>query len=405
MEFRKFMLIGVVGKPSVGKSTFFKSATLADAEIANYPFTTIKPNHGVGFVHIDCVDKEFNKQCNPRTGYCLHHKRFIPVDMIDVAGLVPGAHEGKGKGNEFLDDLRQADVLIHVIDISGSTNEKGEAVEVGSYNPAEDIKFLELELDMWYLGILKKGWEKFSRTVVQEKAEISIALAKQLSGLGVNNILVEDAMKELSLDKEKPNSWDEQELEKLANLLRQKTKPMILAANKIDVPGASENLKRIQNEFPKYIIIGCSAESELALREACKAKMVDYVPGENSFIIENDEKLNEKQIKALNFIQENILNKFGSTGVQEVLDKAVFDLLGYLAIYPGGANKLEDKDGNVLPDCFLLPPNSTALNFAYKLHTDFGKNFIRAIDVKTKRTVGKEHPLKNADVFEIVCGK
>ena len=179
------MLIGVVGKPNVGKSTFFKAATLAEAEIANYPFATIKPNEGIGFVKIDCVDVEFNKQCNPRTGQCVHHKRFIPVQMIDVAGLVPGAHEGKGMGNQFLDDLRQADVLVHVVDISGSTNEKGETVEVGSHNPEDDVRFLEVELDMWYLTILKKGWEKFSRTVVQEKQEIHIALGKQLSGLHV----------------------------------------------------------------------------------------------------------------------------------------------------------------------------------------------------------------------------
>src|SRR3989338_7459591 len=109
------MLVGVVGKANVGKSTFFKAATLADVEIANYPFATIKPNHGVGFVKIDCIDKEFNIQCNPREGYCVSGYRFVPVNMIDVAGLVPGAHEGKGMGNQFLDDLNQADVLIHVV--------------------------------------------------------------------------------------------------------------------------------------------------------------------------------------------------------------------------------------------------------------------------------------------------
>ena len=92
------MLIGVVGKANIGKSTFFKAATLMDIEIANYPFATIKPNHGVGFIRVPCVDKDFNTQCNPRTGYCKNHERFITVDMIDVAGLVPGAHEGKGMG-------------------------------------------------------------------------------------------------------------------------------------------------------------------------------------------------------------------------------------------------------------------------------------------------------------------
>jgi|APSaa5957512622_1039677.scaffolds.fasta_scaffold44326_2 ribosome-binding ATPase len=405
MEFELFMLIGIVGKPSVGKSTFFRAATLAEAEIANYPFTTIKPNNGVAYVKIDCVDKEFSKQCNPRVGYCLKGSRFVPVEMIDVAGLVPGAHEGKGRGNQFLDDLRQADVLIHVIDISGSTNEKGEVVDSGSYDPAEDVKFLEVELDMWYLGILKKGWDKFARTIIQEKQEIHLALGKQLSGLGVTEEMVETAINNLNLDKEKPISWTDEELRKLATVLRKHTKPMIIAGNKIDVPGGAENLERLKKMFPEYIFIGCSAESELALKEASKAGMIEYVPGSDSLEILKEDVLNDNQKKALKFIEDNILKKFGTTGVQIVLDKAIFELLGYLAIFPGGASKLEDKDGNTLPDCFLLPAMSTALGFAYKLHTDLGKNFIRAIDVKTKRTVGKEHPLQHRDVIEIIAGR
>src|SRR3970040_2190760 len=118
------MLIGLVGKPSSGKSTFFKAATLAEVDIAPYPFTTIKPNHGVGYVKVDCIDKEMGVQCQPAHGFCLKGQRFVPVELMDVAGLVPGASEGKGLGNQFLDDLNQADVLIHIIDIAGSTNEK-----------------------------------------------------------------------------------------------------------------------------------------------------------------------------------------------------------------------------------------------------------------------------------------
>ena len=399
------MQVGIVGKANVGKSTFFKASTLADILIANYPFATINPNEGIGFVKINCVDKEFGRQCNPRMGYCIKGKRFIPVQMIDVAGLVPGAHEGKGMGNQFLDDLRQADVLVHVIDAAGTTNERGEPITPGSYDPANDVKFLEVELDMWYLGIIKKGWEKFARTVVQEKKEIQIALGKQLSGLKVTEDMIETAIEELKLDKEKPHQWSEEQLKELAVYLRKKTKPMIIACNKMDLSVAKSNIERLKKEFPDRKFVPCSAESELALKEASKAGLIQYVPGENNFTIVDESKLNEKQKKALEFIQKNILDTFGSTGVQQVLDAAVFDLLGYIAIFPGGINKLEDKDGNVLPDCFLMPPQSTALDFAYKLHTDFGKNFICAKDVKTKRTVGKEHPLKQGDVIEIVAGK
>ena len=194
------MKIGLVGKPSSGKSTFFKASTLAEVDIAPYPFTTIARNEGIGFVKVECADKFFKVQCNPRFGFCINHIRFVPVDMLDVAGLVPGAHEGKGMGNQFLDDLRQADVLIHVIDISGSTNEKGEPVAPGSYDPENDIKFLEEELDYWYAGILKKGWDKFAREVQQTHKEVHKALGNQLTGLGVNENMVEDIIKKNGLD-------------------------------------------------------------------------------------------------------------------------------------------------------------------------------------------------------------
>ncbi len=401
------MLIGVVGKPNCGKSTFFKAATLAEVEIANYPFATIKPNEGIAYVKVKDPAKEFGKISNPRNGFVLNEYRFVPVQLIDVAGLVPGAHEGKGMGNQFLDDLRQADVLIHVIDVSGSTNEKGEVVNTGSYNPAEDIKFLETELDMWYLGILKKGWEKFARTVVQEKQEVHVALGKQLSGLKITEEMIEDAIKKLKLTKEKPNLWNEEELKKLSTELRKITKPMIIACNKIDIENSIENFNKLKKEFPDHMLTACSSESELALREAAKADLIKYLPGDNKFeITERGEKeLTEKQKNALTFVKENILEKIKDTGIQKVLDNSVFELLKYISIFPGGVSKLEDSEGRVLPDCFLMPPKTTALDFAYRLHTDFGKKFIRAIDVKTKRTVGKEHLLKNGDIIEIVAGK
>ncbi|MBD3249910.1 redox-regulated ATPase YchF [Candidatus Woesearchaeota archaeon] len=399
------MLVGIVGKPSCGKSTFFKAATLAEADIANYPFTTIKPNHGIGYVRVECAEKEFNVRCNPRFGYCIDGKRFVPVDMIDVAGLVPGAHKGLGRGNEFLDELRQADVLIHVIDISGSVNEKGEPVDALSYDPANDIRFLETEIYMWYLGIIKKGWERFSKQIEQEKRNAVDALEKQLTGLGVDVDTIEDVIDLLNLDKEKPTKWSEENLRDLAVELRKATKPIVIAANKIDIPGAEKNLERLRKEFPEYLIVPCSAESELALKEAAKHELIEYIPGESEYKIKDKSELSEQQKKALEFVKTNILERYDSTGVQQVLDDAVFRFLKYIAVFPGGVNKLEDKDGNVLPDCFLLPPDSTALDFAYDIHSDIGDNFIKAIDVKTKMAVGKEYKLKNGDVIEIVTSK
>ena len=88
------MLIGVVGKPSAGKSTFFNAATSQDVPMASYPFTTIEANKAIGFVRIDCVDKEFNTQCNPRSGFCHNHIRYGPIELIVLAGLGPGHHGG-----------------------------------------------------------------------------------------------------------------------------------------------------------------------------------------------------------------------------------------------------------------------------------------------------------------------
>lgn len=404
------MIIGIVGKPSVGKSTFFKAATLSEVDIANYPFTTIKPNHAVGFVKITDVAQlePYNKQANPRAGFVKGPWRFVPVDLVDVAGLVPGAHKGEGMGGAFLNDLNQANALVHVIDVSGSVNEKGEPVTPGSYDPAKDIAFLEEELDHWYAGILQNGWVKFVRVLEQEKADVAKAITKQMSGVGVTEEISKTVLKRLGLLEKSAKEWDEKQLFALAGELRKETKPMVIAANKADHPEGEKNIKRLQEEFPHYQIIPTSAESELALREAEKKELIKYIPGEKELTItqKGKETLSEQQQNALKFIQEHILTKYEQgTGIQAVLNTVVFDILGRKAIHPGGVGKLEDKDGNTLPDCFLMKSDATALDFAFALHTDFGKNFVKAIDVKKNLPIGKDAVLKHLDIVEIKSTK
>ena len=397
------MLIGIVGKANVGKSTFFKSLTLADVLIANYPFATIDPNKGFGFVRVPCVETFFKTKCNPRTGFCINGTRFVPVELMDVAGLVPGAHEGRGRGNQFLDDIRRADVLIHVIDASGGTNSEGEPIQAGSYDPAQDIKFLEEELDYWYHGILMKGWDRFAKQVVQAKGKIVQALEKQISGLKVSEGMIEKGVQHLSLSVERPDLWTEQNLFDLARLLRIDSKPMVIAANKCDTAIGRENALRLQKEFPHLVIIPVSAESEVVLKQGAKAGLLSYTPGSETFEIIGN--ISEPQRKALEFVREKVVKELRGTGVQQVLDTAVFDVLKYIAVFPGGVGKLEDSEGRRLPDCFLMPPGTTALDFAFHLHTDFGKNFIRAVDVKKKMPVGKDVPLEHCAVIEIKAGR
>jgi len=397
------MIIGIVGKPNVGKSAFFRSLTLAEAESGNFPFTTINPNSAIGYVKVEDPAKFFGKVSNPRDGYVIKDWRFVPIEIIDVAGLVPGAHEGKGLGNKFLDDLRQANALIHVIDLSGSTNEKGESVELNSYNPAEDIKFLEKELDYWFFNILQKHWTNIEKKVKMQDMKIEEALGTVLTGLNITEKQISIAINELKITKQNIS----ENLFELAKKLREVSKPMIIAANKCDILLENtlweKKLNKLITQFPNHKIIPVTAEYEFNLKKAAKEKILNYIPGNLNFTINDPNKLNENQKKGLNIIKNN-LEKLKTTGVQDALNYAVFELLKMKPIYPGGS-KLEDKNGNVIPDCFLMQENATALDFAYKLHSDFGKYFIKAIDIKTKMMVGKDHILKFGDVIEIISGK
>lgn len=391
------MLIGILGKPNAGKSTFFKAATLMDVLIASYPFATIKANHGMAYVKIHDLAKEFGKISNPREGYVKKGWRFVPFELMDVAGLVEGASEGKGLGNEFLNDLSAADAFIHVVDMSGEFDGGGKPVPTKDYYPGNDIAIIEKELDLWYFGILKKVWKTFARTIEMQHSNFAESVAKQFSGLKVTVDDVKHVVLKSNLNVEKPSAWTDSQVFEFARALRKYTKPMIIAANKVDTDNGPDNYEKISKSFD-YPIIPCFADGELALREADKFGLIEYIPGEKSFELKKE--LNDKQRQALDKIKLT-MEKFGSTGVQEVLNKTVLDVLGYIAIFPAG-EKLADSKGNVLPDCYLMKKGSTALDFAFRIHSDIGKNFVKAIDVRTKKAVGKEYALKHMDGFEII---
>lgn len=390
--------IAVTGKPNVGKSSFFNSATASKVEMANYPFTTIDANKAIGYVISDCPCKELNLKCNPRNSDCKDGKRFIPVELIDVAGLVPGAHEGKGLGNKFLDDLMQAKVFIHVIDASGSTDEEGNPIDSGSHDPLEDIDFLENEIVMWMYGIVSKNWQRLVRKIEAEKLDISRVIFDQLSGTGISIEDIIEAKRKINLDYE---DWEDDTLLELTKHILHIAKPMIIIANKADLPSAKENIKRIREKYP--FVIPTSAESELALVRATESGLIKYTSGDSSFELLEEDKLSQRQLNALEYIKTNILDVYGSTGIQNALNKAIFELLNNIVVYPvQDEHKYTDQKGNVLPDAILVPKGSNPKQLAYIIHTDIGDKFLYAVDAKRNMRVASDYELVNGDIISIV---
>lgn len=395
------MLIGIVGKPNVGKSTFFSAATMAPAEIANYPFTTIEPNKGVGYVRSPCPCKELGVKCTPHNSACVEGTRMIPIDLIDVAGLVPDAWEGKGLGNKFLDDLRQADALINVIDVSGSTDIEGNSAPLGSHDPVEDVTFLKTEIDRWMTEIIKNGLSKIARQAKMQGTKPEAVLADRLGGLKVTEGQIKDAVRLTGLPDD-PTLWDDETLMRLCARIRELSRPMLISMNKSDI-APPENVKKVLEFEPNSV--PTMAETELALKKAAAAGMVEYVPGNRSFVLRDGAKVNDAQKKALDYMNEKMTH-FEGTGVQKCLEHAAFALLDLITVYPvEDEGKYTDHFGRVLPDAFLLPRGSTAKDLAYRVHTDLGDKFIRAVNAKTKRTVGADYLLQDGDVIRIVANR
>jgi ribosome-binding ATPase YchF (GTP1/OBG family) len=357
---------------------------MVDVPRAAYPFTTIKPNVGVSYATAKCICEELKVSCKPKNSKCENGLRLIPVTAIDVAGLVPDSHLGKGMGNQFLSDLTDADGLIHIVDLSGKTDEKGEPTE--SHDPLKDIEFLEKEIDYWIHGILEKNWSSIERKQ-KMGTELYKLVYEPVSGLKIS----EEKIKEI-IKKGYDNLFD------LAHKIRVENKPIILAGNKIDLLSSQENFERLKDKHNLYHVC---AEAELALRKADREGLIKYVPGTSKF--ESLKQLPEQQENALNFIQENVLDKYGSTGVQNIINELIFNKLDYIPVYPvEDESKFADKNGNPLPDVYLLKKGSTALDLAFKVHTDIGNKFIGGIDARTRKKIGKDHVLKENDVIKIL---
>lgn len=395
------MLVGVVGKPNVGKSTFFAAATLKDVPIADYPFTTIQPNVGVAHLKTKCVCKEMGVKDSPRNSACVNGVRLVPVKIVDVAGLVEGASKGKGLGNQFLDDLRQADALIQVVDASGSTDLEGRKVPPGSHDPVADVAMVEREFDLWMFGILKKDWEKATRSLEQTGGKIVEHLAERLSGLSVTFADVEQSVLRLHLRTEKPSAWTDEQLMQFVVETRRLTKPSLVAANKSDLPSSAANIEALRRTGRRTV--PCASEAELLLRKAAEHGLVDYSPGDPAFTVRDPLKLSPAQANALKMVDERVMKAYGGTGVQDAINQAFFDLLKAIVVFPvEDETKLSDKDGRVLPDAFVMRGGSTALDLARTVHTELADSFLYAVDARTGKRLGADHVLGDRDIVKIV---
>lgn len=384
------LTLALAGKPNCGKSTFFKAATMANAEIANYPFTTINPNFGVAYVRTKCACTELKVKCS----HCVDGNRFVAVNLIDVAGLVPDAHKGKGLGNQFLDNLRQADAILHIIDASGGTDSEGNPVGAGNHDPAEDVKFLGFEMTMWVHGILAKHWSHISRQSQGKGNALEQGIAETFTGLGITFEDVRDI--ELSLKLDLVHATVDDLIPFCAEIVKI-SKPMLVVGNKFD-----EAPETLRAKLAEAKVAFASAASELALRNAVAANVVKYLPGDETFAVADGVTLSPAQKAGLTKIAE-VMKQCKGTGVQQAINRAVFELLDMIVVYPvEDENHYCNKQGDVLPDAFLMKRGSTPHDLAFQVHTEIGKGFLYAVDAKTKMRIKETHELKNGDVIKIV---
>jgi ribosome-binding ATPase YchF (GTP1/OBG family) len=385
--------LALAGKPNAGKSTFFAAATMADVDVAGYPFTTIDPNHGVSHVRTDCPCLARDERCGDE--HCHDGARYVPIELLDVAGLVPGAHEGRGLGNQFLDELTSADVILNVVDASGGTNAEGEPVEIGAHDPAEDVDFVTEEIERWLAGIIARNWESVERQSRSPGFDIDESLAEMLTGVGASEAAIAATLRELDYPAD-PREWTDDHRRELASDIRARTKPLVVVANKADIAPAG-NIERLQ-ELAETI--PASAEGELALRRGVEGGAIDYDPGDPDFSVAGD--LTDAQRTRLDELRD-LMATHGGTGVQGALDTAVYDLLDFMTVYPvQNETKWTDGQGNVLPDAVLLPSGSTPLDLAYAVHSDIGDGYLHAVDARSDRRIGDDHELEEGDVVKIV---
>lgn len=397
--------IGLIGKTNTGKTTFFNAATLGSAEISNYPFVTKQPNVGNASAITLCVHKELGVLDSPRNSKCIDGWRFIPIELVDLPGLIKGAWEGKGLGNQFLSIAAQSDALLHIVDASGSIDASGKIAEAGTGDPVADIADIEEEVIMWYLKLLEGNYDKISRSV-NSSNDIVSSITEIFRGIGVREDHVKYALRVNELENIKFDDFNPENRRNFCWSLREISKPTLIVANKVDLPDATENFRRLREEYKDSIIVPTSADAELTLRRAQARGLIKYLPGDERFEMTDQSSLNDKQKWALNFIRKDVLNEYMRTGVQFAINVAVFKLLRMNTVYPvADPTKMSDRSGNVLPDVYLMKTGSTVKDLAEDIHTDLAKGLLYAIDVRDGLRLPTSYHLKDRDILSIVSAR
>jgi ribosome-binding ATPase YchF (GTP1/OBG family) len=395
--------IGIIGKTNAGKTTLFNSMTLQSAEISTYPFTTKAPNVGIASAVTLCVHREFKVNDNPKNSTCDDGWRFIPVEVTDLPGLIKGAWMGKGLGNQFLSVAAQSDALLHVVDASGSVDKDGRISEPGTGDPIADFADVELELVLWYVKLFSSNLSKIVKLSRATGSSLPDAVADVMQGIGVRKEHVQRALQEAMLEEKSVENWSEKEIQNFCWILRETSKPTLIIANKMDLPFSAENFKKFRENYKDLIVVPTSGEAELTLRRAEAKRLIRYVPGEERFEIVKPQELNDAQRSALAYIRRKVFGEYLRTGVQFALNIAVFKLLRMNSVYPVfDPEKLTDKQGNVLPDVYLMPNGSTVSDLAKEIHTDLHKGLLYAVDVRSGLHLPVDYVLRDRDVLSIV---
>ena len=394
--------IGLIGKTNTGKTTFFNSATLSSEEISSYPFTTKSPVSGIAHAISLCVHPEFKIQDNPNNSKCLDGWRYIPIELIDLPGLIKDAWKGKGLGNQFLSIAAQSDALLHVVDASGGIDSTGQITEVGTGDPISDFADIEEELIMWYHKILEGNREKISK-LIKTGSDVLDAITDLYRGIGVTKTHVKETFLVTNLEDKNFDDFDMVDTKKFASYLRKISKPTLIVANKVDVEGADKNFARLRERYNDSIVIPVSGDSEFVLRRAEQKGLIKYSPGSETFEILKFDELNEKQNNALNFIKKGIMGEYMRTGVQFAINVAVFKLLKMNSIYPVADEKnLADKKGRVLPDLVLLKDGATINDLAKEIHSDLTKGLLYGKDLRYNLRLPTDYQLRDRDVVSLV---